>query len=214
MNTQSVADIRTDYKQHTLNESDVLPNPIEQFGVWFEEALRAEVIEPNAMTLATVDDTGQPSARIMLLKGFTNNGFVFYTNYESRKGKALDVQPRAALVFFWPELERQVRIEGRIGKVSQHESNEYFQSRPFESRVGAWVSKQSTTIESRLTLEQRFAELMEQYHDGNVPLPPFWGGFLLQPTRIEFWQGRPSRLHDRILYTLENGEWQRSRLSP
>lgn len=214
MNTQSVADIRTDYKQHTLSESDVQPNPIEQFGVWFEEALRAEVIEPNAMTLATVDDTGQPSARIMLLKGFNSKGFVFYTNYESRKGKALQAHPLAALAFFWPELERQVRIEGRISKVSEHESNEYFQSRPFESRVGAWVSKQSTTIESRDVLEQHFAELMEQYRDGSVPLPPFWGGFLLQPTRIEFWQGRPSRLHDRILYTLESDEWRRSRLSP
>lgn len=214
MNTQSIADIRTDYKQHTLGESDVLPNPIEQFGVWFEEALRANVIEPNAMTLATADSTGKPSARIMLLKGFTDKGFVFFTNYESRKGNTLLANPFAALVFFWPELERQVRVEGSISKVSEQESNEYFQSRPFESRVGAWVSKQSSVIESRDVVEQRFAELMVQYRDGNVPLPPFWGGFLLQPTSIEFWQGRPSRLHDRVLYTVENGVWTRKRLSP
>lgn len=214
MNTQSIADIRTDYKQHALNDGDMLHNPIEQFGAWFEEALRAEVVEPNAMTLATVDGTGQPSARIVLLKGFASNGFVFYTNYESRKGNALAANPLAALVFFWPELERQVRLEGSISKVSEQESNEYFQSRPLESRIGAWVSKQSSVIKSRNVLEQRFAELAEQYRDGDVPLPPFWGGFLLQPTSVEFWQGRPNRLHDRILYTLENGEWARNRLSP
>lgn len=214
MNT-SIADIRTDYKRHTLDEQVTSSNPLEQFTVWFNEAIDAKVLEPNAMTLATADHDGKPSARIVLLKGITDTGFVFYTNYESRKGTQLLVNPYAALVFFWPELERQVRVEGRVEKVPEHDSYEYFTSRPLNSQIGAWASQQSSVIPNRDVLEQHFAELWERYKDGSVPLPPFWGGYVLVPNNVEFWQGRPGRLHDRIRYTREeSGDWRKERLSP
>lgn len=214
MNT-SIADIRTDYKRHTLDEQVTSSNPLEQFTKWFDEALHAKALEPNAMTLATADHDGKPSARIVLLKGITDTGFVFYTNYESRKGAQLLVNPYAALVFFWPELERQVRVEGRVEKVPERDSYEYFTSRPFDSRIGAWASQQSSVIPNRDVLEQHFAELRERYKDGSVPLPPFWGGYILVPNNVEFWQGRPGRLHDRIRYTREeSGDWRKERLSP
>jgi pyridoxamine 5'-phosphate oxidase len=210
-----IADIRTDYKRHTLDEQVTAADPLDQFRVWFDEALAARVLEPNAMTLATADNEGRPSARIVLLKGITDEGFVFFTNYESRKGSQLRFNPYASLVFFWPELERQVRVEGRVDKVAERDSYEYFMSRPFDSRIGAWASQQSTVISGRDVLEQHFAELRERYQDGNVPLPPFWGGYALSPERVEFWQGRPGRLHDRILYTREETEgWRKERLAP
>lgn len=210
-----IADIRRDYMRHSLDENNTIDNPIDQFRSWFAEALQSQVAEPNAMTLATADSEGHPSARIVLLKGIEDKGFVFYTNYESRKGHELLSNPNAALVFFWPELERQVRIEGTVEKVSEAESYEYFRSRPFESRIGAWVSHQSSIVENRAALEQRYSELSEQYSENkDVPLPPFWGGYILYPVRIEFWQGRPGRLHDRIQYTVDSGVWTRARLSP
>ncbi len=210
-----IADIRRDYMRHSLDENHTIDNPIDQFRSWFAEVLQAQVMEPNAMTLATVDSENKPSARIVLLKGIEDAGFVFYTNYESRKGHELLANPNAALVFFWPELERQVRIEGTVEKVSESDSYEYFKSRPFESRIGAWASHQSTVLENREVLEQRYAELVEQYSGtAEIPLPPFWGGYILQPSHVEFWQGRPGRLHDRILYTPIEGSWQRTRLSP
>ncbi len=211
----NIADIRRDYMRHSLDETHTIENPIDQFRSWFAEALQAQVMEPNAMTLATADTEGRPSARIVLLKGIEDSGFVFYTNYESRKGHELLLNPHASLVFFWPELERQVRIEGTVDKVSELESYEYFKSRPFESRIGAWASQQSSIVENREALEKRYTELSEQYSSGmEVPLPPFWGGYILRPTHVEFWQGRPGRLHDRILYTPEGDAWQRVRLSP
>lgn len=213
--SMSIADIRTDYKRHSLDEQTTADHPLEQFRLWFDEALRSQVLEPNAMTLATADSDGRPSARIVLLKGISDDGFVFFTNYESRKGAHLLVNPYAALAFFWPELERQVRVEGRVEKVSERESYEYFKSRPLDSQIGAWTSNQSSVITGRDVLEQRFAELKERYADGGVPLPPFWGGYVLTPDNVEFWQGRPGRLHDRILYTREeDGQWRRERLSP
>lgn len=210
----SIADIRRNYMRHRLDDQHILPDPIDQFRTWFDEALKAEVLEPNAMTLATADTEGRPSARVVLLKDVQSDGFVFFTNYESRKGHELLTNPHAALVFFWPELERQVRIEGEVEKVPERVSFEYFKSRPLESQIGAWASRQSSAIESRETLEQKYAELSERYRDGGVPLPPFWGGYILHPVHIEFWQGRPGRLHDRILYTLEDDGWKTVRLSP
>jgi len=189
-------------------------DPFVQFTAWMNEALAAEVSEPTAMTLATVDADHRPSARIVLLKGFDEGGFVFYTNYESKKGVNLLANPNAALHFFWPDLERQVEITGTVVKTSPEESEEYFRSRPFESRIGAWASKQSEAIESRKTLEKSFGDLLAKYADGEVPLPPFWGGFRLTPVNFEFWQGRESRLHDRICYERQNDGWNIFRRSP
>ena len=209
----NIADIRKDYALERLDESDVDADPFRQFHAWLKEALAAEVPEPTAMTLATVSAAGSPSARIVLLKALDERGFVFYTNYASRKGEELAARPRAALTFLWKELERQVRVEGTVEKVSAAESDEYFAIRPLGSRIGAWASTQSATIESRQWLEARMKAAEAQYGD-NPPRPPHWGGYRVIPEWLEFWQGRRSRLHDRIAYTRAAGGWTISRLSP
>lgn len=212
----SIADLRQNYTLAGLVEADVNCDPIQQFNLWFQQALNADLIEPNAMTLATATPDGKPSARIVLLKGVSDRGFVFYTNYESQKGKQLVANPYAALVFLWDKLERQIRIEGKVKKLSPAESAEYFHSRPKASQLGAWASNQSSVIQCREVLEQKLADLQAQYsNDKTVPLPEHWGGFRVIPNRIEFWQGRPSRLHDRLVYDLQgDGSWLISRLSP
>ncbi|WOD20725.1 pyridoxamine 5'-phosphate oxidase [Paraburkholderia kirstenboschensis] len=211
----SLAELRKNYSLGSLDVGDVDRNPFRQFDVWFQQAVDAKLPEPNTMTLATVDSRGRPSARIVLIKGVDERGFVFFTNYESRKGRELATNPYASLLFYWIELERQVRIEGRVVKTSAEESDAYFVSRPVGSRIGAWASNQSQVIESRSQLETREREMRLQYGD-EPPRPPHWGGYRLVPEAIEFWQGRPSRLHDRLLYTRsnENSDWQISRLSP
>jgi len=208
-----LASIRKDYALKTLEEKNVDRDPIRQFGVWMVEAIHAQVPEPTAMSLATVDSRNRPSNRIVLLKGVDARGFVFYTNYESRKGRELAANPGAAMTFLWKELERQVRIEGTIEKVTEEESTAYYATRPLGSRIGAWASPQSSVIENRAWLEARWAELTKQYGE-HPSRPPHWGGYRLLPDRIEFWQGRLSRLHDRIVYTREGGAWQTSRLAP
>lgn len=212
----SIADLRQNYTLAGLAEADLDSNPIQQFNLWFKQALAADLIEPNAMTLATATADGKPSARIVLLKGVSEQGFVFYTNYESQKGRELIANPYAALVFLWDKLERQVRIEGKVEKLSSAESAEYFHSRPKASQLGAWTSNQSQAIAKREVLEQKLASLQVQYSgEVTIPLPEHWGGFRVVPNRLEFWQGRPSRLHDRLVYELEaDGNWSISRLAP
>jgi pyridoxamine 5'-phosphate oxidase len=211
----SVADLRKEYTFQGLSEANAHPNPFEQFKIWFNQALAAQLPEPNAMTIATATSDGKPSARMVLLKDYSERGFVFYTNYNSHKGQQLVKNPWGAIAFWWAELERQVRIEGRVEKVSEAESDEYFHSRPKGSQLGAWVSNQSQVIESREVLEQSLQHLKEEYEDKAVPRPPHWGGFRLIPDEIEFWQGRPSRLHDRLLYRRgEDGSWTIQRLAP
>ncbi|NIE65578.1 pyridoxamine 5'-phosphate oxidase [Burkholderia sp. Ax-1719] len=211
----SLADLRKNYSLGSLDAADVDADPIRQFQTWFAQALDAQLPEPNAMTVATVDADGRPAARILLIKGVDERGFVFFTNYDSRKGRELGANPHAALLFHWVELERQVRIEGRVEKTSDAESDAYYQSRPLGSRIGAWASEQSAVIDSRAQLEAREREISAQYGDA-PPRPPHWGGYRLVPDAIEFWQGRPSRLHDRIRYTRENAQapWRIDRLAP
>ncbi|MFP4440239.1 MAG: pyridoxamine 5'-phosphate oxidase [Chloroflexaceae bacterium] len=211
----SIADLRQEYSRQGLNEVEVDPNPLALFGTWLAEAIRAQVYEPNAMTLATVSAEGRPAARMVLLKGFDAAGFVFYTNYTSRKGQELAQTPWAALVFWWGELERQVRIEGPVTPVPAAESDAYFASRPWGSRLGALASPQSQIIDSRRQLEQRLAELQAEYAQRDPPRPAHWGGYRLAPLSIEFWKGRPNRLHDRLRYQRQDdGSWRIDRLAP
>lgn len=205
--------IREEYRKRVLSQHDCHENPIKQFELWLNEAIAGQVNEPTAVNVATVDENGRPSSRIVLLKEVNEQGFVFFTNYRGRKGRAIECNPFVALTFFWPELERQVRIEGKAVKIPAAQSDEYFASRPYSSRIGAWASEQSAVISGYQSLLAR-AALMAAKHPLNVPRPPHWGGYLVVPDAVEFWQGRPSRLHDRIRYRLENSEWIRERLSP
>lgn len=213
---KSIADIRLDYMLQSLSEHEAAPDAIAQFAAWWADVLKSEIAEPNAMTLATASSEGIPSARVVLLKGFDEKGFVFFTNYNSFKGMQLQENPRACLVFFWKELERQVRIMGVIEKISAHESDEYFNSRPEGSRIGAVASPQSQVIESREWLEKRVSEVKRQFTVAqNIERPEHWGGYRVKPAIVEFWQGRPSRLHDRLQYSLqEEGTWKVERLAP
>jgi pyridoxamine 5'-phosphate oxidase len=208
--------LRREYTQASLDVKDVMKSPLDQFSAWMEAALKSEALEPTAMTLSTVDEKGLPAGRIVLLKGLETGRFIFYTNYQSAKGRELDKNPVAALTFFWPEMERQIRIQGQVERISEQESEAYFQSRPKESQIGAWTSPQSAVIASREVLEQRQAQLSEEYKSAQVlPKPKQWGGYALTPLYFEFWQGRESRLHDRIVYHLDkNNDWTLSRLAP
>ncbi len=214
--TQNIAAIRKNYSKQALTEASVTANPIAQFNAWLEEALQAEVNEPTALVLATVNAAGRPSARVVLLKDVSADGFTFFTNYDSRKGRELAQNPFAAITFFWPELERQVRIEGKVVKVAPEVSDTYFHSRPKGSQIGAWASPQSAAIASREQLENADKELSQQYKDAVViPRPAHWGGYQLQPDLVEFWQGRPNRLHDRLVYEQQpDGNWSIKRLAP
>lgn len=212
---ENLAKIRTEYARHSLTEKDVDKDPIEQFRTWLKEAMAAEVLEPTAMNIATVSAQDIPSSRIVLLKEIRKKGFVFYTNYQSNKGRELDLNPFAALNFFWPELERQVRIQGIVNKVSKKDSERYFHGRPKSSQIGTWASPQSAVIKDRKILEDREKEIFNRYRDMDVlPKPEQWGGYIVEPFLVEFWQGRPSRLHDRIVFTLKDSKWQISRLAP
>lgn len=212
---KSIADLRKEYSSETLLEKDVETDPISQFRKWWGQATSSDILEPNAMTLATASPDGLPSARIVLLKGFNEKGFLFFTNYQSYKAMQLNENPKACLVFHWKELERQVRIVGIVEKIAASESDEYYQSRPIGSRIGAWASPQSQVIESREWLENEFKKRTHEFNNKEVPRPPDWGGYLVKPVIIEYWQGRYSRLHDRIQYTLEDsGKWKIERLAP
>jgi pyridoxamine 5'-phosphate oxidase len=211
---ENLQNLRQDYRAAALTEQEVDKNPISQFAVWFTDAMTAKLFEPNVMTLATADKSGKPSARIVLLKGFNEQGFTFYTNYNSHKGRELAENPYAALVFFWAELERQVRIEGSVTKIDPKISDQYFHSRPVGSQIGALASPQSSIIESRDLLEVKVNHLTDEFQNKEIPRPEHWGGYVVKPTTIEFWQGRSSRLHDRINYQLVDGHWIINRLAP
>ncbi|HUL51447.1 MAG TPA: pyridoxamine 5'-phosphate oxidase [Candidatus Nitrosotalea sp.] len=210
----SLADLRKDYMMGGLRRADLDPDPIAQFKRWLKEALDAKLPEPTAMTLATADRKGRPSGRIVLLKGVDERGFLFFSNYESRKGRELAENPNAALVLHWIELERQVRISGSVARLSRAESEEYFKTRPLGHRLGSWVSKQSQRVANRAVLEERLRQIQAKYPGDDIPLPPYWGGYVLSPTEIEFWQGRVNRLHDRFLFTKQPSGWLIERLSP
>jgi pyridoxamine 5'-phosphate oxidase len=212
---QKIESLRKNYSLHSLSESNVKPSPIDQFIQWFDEANDAKVHEPNAFVLSTSSTKGIPSSRVVLLKGCSHEGFTFFTNYESHKGQEISSNPHVSLCFLWHEMERQVRIQGVASKVSREETARYFHSRPRESQIGAWVSPQSQIIEDDLFLSKKYAEIEAKYQGIDpIPVPDHWGGFIIAPTEIEFWQGRPSRLHDRIRYTLENHQWTTRRLAP
>lgn len=221
LHNDKLASLRREYTRTGLDESQADPDPIKQFDIWFNEALEAELMDANGMTLATADREARPSARTVLLKHFDHKGFVFYTNYESRKAKEMDANPAVTLLFYWREFERQVRIEGRAEKISRRESMYYFMQRPRDSRIGAWVSNQSSVITARSMLDAKFQEMKRKFGNKEVPLPDFWGGYRVVPEQIEFWQGRTNRLHDRLLYTQEQDsgqqeeiKWKISRLAP
>jgi pyridoxamine 5'-phosphate oxidase len=215
MNQEQIAAMRKNYSQRSLSEKDAAENPFDQFKHWFEEAVNSQLLEPNAMTIASATKKGKPSARTVLLKGFDERGYVFYTNYESRKGVELIENPQAALLFNWLELERQIRIEGKVEKIDFSESEAYFISRPKGSQLGAWASPQSQIIKSRVVIEQNLMNLEAQFaHSEVLPLPDFWGGFRVIPTYFEFWQGRSNRLHDRLSYALKKKKWNLERLAP
>ena len=210
----SIADIRKEYSLKTLNEADVFADPMQQFEKWWQEAIESKIEEVNAMTLATSTAEGKPSARIVLLKGIDRNGFIFFTNYHSHKGNQIEENPFVSLVFFWKELERQVRVEGSISKVTAEESDAYFSSRPEGSRIGAWASPQSRIIASREVMEENVTELEKSFANKEIDRPPHWGGYIVMPNLLEFWQGRNSRLHDRIQYTYKDEAWKIERLAP
>jgi pyridoxamine 5'-phosphate oxidase len=212
---RNIQDIREDYRFGSLIEDQVPNNPIELFKQWFEDAQSANISEPNAMTIATVNQDGKPSARIVLLKGYSEEGFIFYTNYDSRKGQNIAANPFVSIVFLWKEIERQVRIEGKIIKLSEERSTAYYRSRPKGSQIGAWVSPQSKVIKDRFELEEKYEKFAHKYQEvDHLPKPPNWGGYIIQPTMIEFWQGRSSRLHDRLRYNSLKNNWQIDRLAP
>jgi len=210
----SIADLRREYASRELSEDSAHADAMAQFGAWFDEAAQAGVADVNAMALATASPGGEPSVRTVLLKEFDARGFVFFTNYESAKGRELDANPRASLLFYWTELERQVRISGAVTRIERAESASYFHSRPYESQLGAWASQQSSVIANRGELEDRFKSLQQQYEGHSIPVPDYWGGYRVSAERLEFWQGRPSRLHDRLLYTRQESGWLRERLAP
>ena len=211
---KDIASIRRDYQMASLDEAASAAHPMDQFTHWWEEATTSNIDEVNAFVLSTIDANRAPASRVVLLKGYTPEGFIFFTNYDSDKGKEVAANPNVAMNFFWKELERQVRITGTIKKISAEESAEYFHSRPLGSQVGAWSSPQSQVIPNRAFLEKSFEENTEKYKEGIVPLPPHWGGYIVHPTQVEFWQGRSSRLHDRIRYSFENHQWSKVRLAP
>lgn len=214
MGDTDISKLRQNYTKLELTEALASTDPMEQFSEWFDNALKSGILEPNAMIVSTVSG-GKPKSRVILLKGFDERGFVFFTNYSSHKGQELEENTEGNMTFFWDKLERQVRIEGKLEKISQEESSEYFWSRPRESQIGAWVSNQSEVIAGREVLDEKLAFYQEKFkNEAIVPKPEHWGGYLLRPETIEFWQGRPNRLHDRLLYTLEGSVWKRERLSP
>ena len=211
--TDRLAELRRDYRRARLDPTDLGPDPLAAFARWFAEAEKADATEPNAMALATADETGTPAVRMVLLKGFDTRGFTFFTDHRSRKGSDLAVNPRAALLFWWPELERQVRVTGAVSRVTDAETAEYFQSRPIGSRLGAWASRQSAPLKDRSELEAEVRAAEKRYGDA-PPVPPHWGGFRVAPEELEFWQGRESRLHDRVRFRREGGKWVVERLAP
>ena len=212
---ENIADIRKDYQLQSLSEAEVAANPVQQFGKWWQDAVNSKIDEVNAMTLATVDAHGIPAARIVLLKGYDDNGFIFFTNYNSNKGNEIAANANACLVFFWKELERQVRITGTAEKITAEESIAYFNSRPDGSKIGAWASPQSLAVAGKAWLKETFDYYRERFKHGEIPKPPHWGGYRIKPFKVEFRQGWPSRMHDRILYTLQaDGNWGIERLAP